>query len=309
MRHATSTKRRDDGQILVIFALALVAIVAMTGLVLDGGSTFVQRRDMQNVADSAAMTAGYAYANGGDAAAVTAAARSTAASNGYVDGTGGVSVTVSDVATPGGAGRNLTVTITKPHNNNFAGVVGMSSWQVTTTAMTLAGRPNSVLGAMPIIFNQKAFQGNGAGNGHEVVYSEPDPGSQDVPVTATNFNWTEWCNLCNADSASVDALINGGGAATTVNLKDKISPLNAGSHTTLFSDLSNWVGGDFPVPIVDDNGNMIGWAMFHLTGSVGGSTKQIRGYFESPINPGSMTIVDGGGVGGDFGSYSVYLVN
>jgi hypothetical protein len=309
MRTNTSSNRREDGQILVIFALALVSIVAMTGLVLDGGSTFVQRRDMQNVADSAAMTAGYAYAAGGDANAVQAAARSTASANGYVDGTGGVSVTVANAATPGGSGRNLTVTITKPHNNNFAGVVGMASWQVTTTAMTLAGRPNTVLGAMPIIFNQKAFSGNGAGPGHEVVYDEPDPGSQDVPLTATKFNWTEWCNSCNADSATVDGLINGGGTATTVNLNDKISPLNAGSHATLYSDLSNWVGGDFPVPIVDDSGNMVGWAMFHLTGSVGGSTKQIRGYFESPINPGAMTIVDGGGVGGDFGSYSVYLVN
>ena len=37
--------RRESGQVLVIFALALIAIVAMTGLVIDGGGTFVQRRE------------------------------------------------------------------------------------------------------------------------------------------------------------------------------------------------------------------------------------------------------------------------
>jgi len=166
-----SSVRSERGQVLVIFALALVAIVAMTGLVLDGGSTFVQRRDQQNVADSAAMAAGYAYSMGGNPPAVTAAARSTAASNGYVHGTGGVTVDVS-MDTPGGPGRHLTVTVSKPHNNNFAGIVGMPSWGVTTTAMTLAGRPNGGLGAMPIIFNQKAFDNNGAGSGHEMVYGE-----------------------------------------------------------------------------------------------------------------------------------------
>jgi Flp pilus assembly protein TadG len=308
MRQRTSPARRDSGQVLVIFALALVAIVAMTGLVLDGGSTFVQRRDMQNIADSAAMSAGYSYANGGDSTAVTAAARSTAASNGYVHGANGVSVTVS-LDAPGGAGRHLTVTISKPHQNNFAGIVGMSTWQVTTTAMTLAGRPNAVLGAMPIIFNIKAFGDNGAGPGHEVVYDEPAVGSNDVPLTSTSFNWTMWCNLCNANSNTVDDLINGGGTTTTVTLADKISPLNAGSHTTLYSDLSSWVGGDFPVPIVDDAGDMVGWAMVHLTGSVGGSTKEIRGYFESPINPVNMTIVDTADAGGDYGAYIVKLVN
>jgi hypothetical protein len=302
------SRTREDGQVLVIFALALVAIVAMTGLVLDGGATFVQRRDMQNVTDSAAMTAGYAYANGGDLTAATTAAQLTSASNGYTHGVGGVTVAVSMDA-GSGPGRQLTVTISSPHANTFAGIVGMPKWQVTTTATTLAGRPNGVVGAMPIIFNQKAFKGNGAGSGHEVIYDEPDPGNQDVPVTATKFNWTEYCNNCNADSNTVRNLIEGGGESRVVTLKDKISPLNAGSHTTLFSSLSAWVGKEFAVPVVDDAGKMVGWAMFHLTGSVGGSSKQIRGYFVSPINPTSMTIVDNVDAGGDFGAYIVKLVN
>jgi hypothetical protein len=94
-----------------------------------------------------------------------------------------------------------------------------------------------------------------------------------------------------------------------VTLDSHISPLNAGSHTTLYSSLATLVGTEFPVPIVDDAGHMVGWAMFHLSGSVGGSSKNIIGYFVSPINPGAMSISDTVPAGGNFGSYKVYLIN
>src|SRR3954468_13561643 len=95
-RRSNRRRARDErGQVLVIFALALVAIVAMTGLVLDGGSTFVHLRDQQNVADAAAMAAGYGYSLDGLTPSATTAARTSAASNGYNHGTGGVLVDVS----------------------------------------------------------------------------------------------------------------------------------------------------------------------------------------------------------------------
>lgn len=306
MRHPSSADpSRERGQVLVLFALALVAIVAMTGLVLDGGSAFVQRRGMQNVADSAAMSAGYAYAMGGDLNAATVAARSTAASNGYTHGVGGVTVDVTMVN--GNPAPLFTVAMSGPHANNFAGIVGMPSWQISTTATAQSGRPNGVIGALPIIFNKKAFDGNGSGN--EVAYDEPDPGPEDVPITANKFNWTEFCNECNADSNTVRQLIVNRGGTNTVTLNDKISPLNAGSHTTLFDALADLVGKEFAVPIVNDSGDMVGFAMFRLTGSVGGSTKQIRGYFVSPINPASMSIVANVAGGCECGAYVVKLTN
>jgi hypothetical protein len=309
MRRFASDERRDGGQILVIFALALTAIVAMTGLVLDGGSTFVQRRNMQNVADNAAMAAAYAYGMGGGVSGAQSAAISTAASNGYTDGTGGVSLTMFTNAA-GGAGRTFEVTINAPHNNNFAGIVGMSTWQVSTTAKTKAGWPNAVTGAMPIIFNQDAFDPNHSGIGNEITFSEPPVGSSDVPQDGTTFNWTMYCDQCNADSNVVDDLIINGGLSTETTLSDKISPLNAGSHTTLYSDLALYgIGNEYPVPIVDDAGLMVGWAMFHVTGSIGGSTKSISGYFVSPINPNNFLIVDTAPAGGQFGGYSVKLIN
>jgi hypothetical protein len=301
-------RRRERGQVLVIFALGLVAIVAMVGLVLDGGDTFVRKRDQQNVADHAAMAAGYAYAmsNGSSSAAATAA-WNTASSNGYTNLSNGVSISVSLDAAGTGA-RHITVTITKPHRNNFAGVVGLSSWPVTTTATVEAGWANGVVGAMPIIFNLSAFQSHGVGPDNAFTYSEPPPGSEDVPQTPDTFNWTMYCNNCNADSSTVDSLITVGGVDTVVDLSFLITPLNAGSHATLYSDLATYaVGTDFPVPLVDNNGLMVGFVMFHLTGSVGGSTKTISGYFTADVNPSAMTITSNAPPG--VGTYIVKLTN
>ena len=300
--------REQRGQVLVIFALALVAIVAMTGLVLDGGSTFVQRRDQQNVADAAAMAAAYSFGMTGSTSAASTAAQSTATSNSYTDGTGGVSIAVSNAA--GNPGWYFTVTVSKPHDNNFTGLLGMPSWGVTATATSISGRPNAAFGPLPIIFNETAFLLNGAKAGEDHPYDEPPVGSEDVPKGNTQFNWTEYCNGCNADSDTVrDLIVNQATNTATVLEKDKISPLNAGSHTTLFDALAEFIGGEFAVPIVNDSGNMVGFATFHLTGAVGGSTKQIRGYFVSPMTSGSLGIVQGGGDGGNFGSYVPTLVN
>jgi Flp pilus assembly protein TadG len=308
-RHQRRRSHDERGQVLVIFALALVAIVAMTGLVIDGGSTFVQRRDQQNVADAAAMAAGYAYAMSGSTGAGASAAQAVAASSGYTNGTDGVSVTVTNAA--GNPGWFFTTYVSAPHNNRFSGLIGLPSWNVTTTATVITGRPNAALGAMPIIFNQRAFIENGGGTtaASEATYIEPDPGSEDVPIDANRFNWTMYCDNCNGDSNTIAGIINSGGLSIEADLLWLLSPLNAGSHETLYSALANLIGQEFPVPIVDDSGNMVGWAMFHLTGSVGGSTKSIMGWFSTPVNSSNLKLVQNGTEGCDCGAWSVYLTN
>src|SRR4026209_171002 len=51
------TRRSHDrprGQVIFIFAVALVALLAMTGLIIDGGHAWSQQRHVQNAADAAA---------------------------------------------------------------------------------------------------------------------------------------------------------------------------------------------------------------------------------------------------------------
>jgi Flp pilus assembly protein TadG len=307
-RGAGGRNLAERGQLLVVFALALTAFIGMVGLVIDGGSTFVQRRDEQNVADAAAMAAGYASIAGVDARAT---ARAVAAGNGFTDGVDGARVDVQ--VTQGGA--SIKVTVTGPHQNVFSGLLGFPTWDVSATATVLAGVPNGAYGTLPVIFNEDAF--NNPANrdpNHPATFGEPPPGTQDVPQDASTFNWTVFCtasgNSCNGDSNVVLDQIEGNGNETTVYLNDQIGPLNAGSHTTLYDALAGVVGNAYPVAIVDDSGGLQGWAWFHVTGSVGGSSKQIFGWFETEANPAPMKITQtGGNPNGVYGAYAVYLVN
>ena len=301
---------RQRGQMLALFAICLVVIIAMTGLVIDGGMTLTQRREEQNTADAAAMAGAYAYATTSNASTAINEARDTAAANGYTHGQDGAIVTVT-VSFSGGL-ATVTANVTKPHRNYFSGIVGFGSWDVSVTASAIAGSPNAAMGAMPLLFNEETFT-SGYGQNSEVAFDEPGVGEQDVPQTANQFNWTVYCtangNPCNANTNTVDDLINGSGKSTVVKMTDEIGPLNAGAHAALFSSLAAFVGQEFPVAIVNDDGEMQGWAIFRITVSVGGDTKQIRGQFVSPVNETSLRIVPDGGAAGNFGDTDVRLTN
>jgi len=306
MNPMRTDRKAERGQILVLFTIAIVVVIGMLGLVLDGGSAFAQRRDEQNASDLAAMAGANAYltSTGDKTADATAAARAVALRNGYqTDAASGQVVDV--VVTPSTTGASVKVTVTKPHANNFSTIMGMSTWDVTAngTAQTSV-RPNGVTGAMPLLFNEAAFPNaicdertaaDGCASKIE-QYQLPGGGNEDVPQDATSFNWTIFCeasgNPCNADSSGVSDLINQGGETKTIFIDDKIGPLNAGSHTTLFDDLSNYVGGIYPVPIVCTtnisrapldpcpvDGTMVGWAYFKIVSIEGPPDKLIKGYF------------------------------
>lgn len=323
-RPVAGQRRRsgERGQVLIVFVIVIFAIIGMVGLVLDGGSAYAQRRDEQNVADIASIAGATAYLNtAGNASAkstaATAAAQSLAVANGYTHGTNGIAVNVQVANSLLAA--TVQVDITKPHRNNFAAIMGMPTWAVSVTATALSSEnPNAANGAMPLLFNAEAFPGaicdEDAGGCVPEVYQLPGGGNEDVPQDATQFNWTIFCtangNPCNANSSGVRNLIDGGGASTTVSIGDDIGPLNSGSHTTLFNALEAHVGGTFPVPIVDDDGAMVGFAYFKLLSVEGGSDKVIRGYFVSPVN-GEQLVVnpDAGEATLDTGVYKITLTN
>lgn len=58
MRHSRRPHDREEGQIVVLFALALVAILAFTSLVLDLGVLRNDRQTLVNTMDSAALAGG-----------------------------------------------------------------------------------------------------------------------------------------------------------------------------------------------------------------------------------------------------------
>ena len=69
MYRRQSHKGRQRGQMIMLFALSLTAILLVVGLVIDGGYALVQRRSAQNAADFAALAGARIVAEkvGGDA--------------------------------------------------------------------------------------------------------------------------------------------------------------------------------------------------------------------------------------------------
>jgi Flp pilus assembly protein TadG len=312
MRRSTAEHAGQRGQVLVIFALATVVLVGIVGLVLDGGAAFAQRRDEQSVADLAAMAAGTAFLNtnstvDGRTAAGEAAAQYASGLNNYSNGVNGttVSVTTTNML----SGSLIKVDLTGTRHNNFTSIFGIDHWNVSVTATVLVSDlPNGAYGVMPLMFNEEAFPGalcDEASSGcTPEVYQLPGNGSEDVPQDATQFNWTVFCagdtggTTCEASSDDVADIMDGGGNDDVVYVTDNISPLNAGTHTTLLDasgssgkpTLSDHVGEAWPVPIVNDAGEMVGFGYFRLVSVEGAPDKVIRGYFISPVNAAEFVV-------------------
>src|SRR5207342_3058933 len=167
-----------------------------------------------------------------DAPAAIARARTVAATNGYTHGTGGVVVNVTITT---GNGAEAQVDISAPHRNNFASIVGMPTWPVSTTAKAQAGYPDTANGAGPIIFSIDAF---GTGGQPLAAYGDKDhpydfgETNGDIPSGPGDLAWTNY-GTGNVDSNGVRDIIVGNSVVNkTIAFGEYIGQHNNGNHTT-----------------------------------------------------------------------------
>ncbi len=137
-------RRRDGrpGQVIVLFAICLVAMIAMAGLLVDGGMAWSNHRKAQAAADTAALAAAHAASNGKNH---TTAAEAIASDNGFPDtftdctgaaNASGVVVHLPPTSGPHAGNSGFVEVITSRANRNaFAGVVGMGCWIVAARAV------------------------------------------------------------------------------------------------------------------------------------------------------------------------------
>ncbi len=331
MRNSTS-RRRPKGQILAVFAIGLVAIVAGVGLVIDGGFTFAQRRGEQNAADLAAFAGANALLSGKDA---TAAAKASALQNGYPDGVDGVVVTVDVQPT------TVKVDIGAPRKNFFAGVVGLGTFQVDVTATALAGIPSKFIGVAPFILSQEVFDpASGLPFADFTVpydFTKTKGSGSDAPIDFDNMAWTN-LGTGNVSTNDVkDALDGSAPINADLALNDYIGQKNNGVHNALFdsnaqpSVNTTLAGLDVAVPIVggpvspsttcNDGSHTVGcfrgWALFHVISASkngGGEDGTIRGYFLTGITRSASAsdvcaVSDTSCQDGFHGVYVIKLVN
>ena len=277
--------RAQRGQILVVFVLAMVAIIGVIGLAIDGGGAYAQRRDQQTAADLAALAGANDYLLGNNASQAMDRARAISAANDFTNA-GSTSV---DVAIDTSNGVELQVTIVSPHRNSFLGALGMPSWDVTTSATALSGFPDTAAGAGPFIFSISAFDDDGSPKYQTATDFGETNG--DVPTGELDLAWTNY-GTGNVNTTEVSEIITGAEVVTeALSYGEYIGQHNNGNHNSLYGDVDTHLSGkEMPVAIVDAGGNFMGWATFHVNSASGGSSKHINGYFLSSFVSAQTTV-------------------
>jgi hypothetical protein len=132
-------RRRGTGQVLVIFAGAIIALLGIVAIVVDVSWYWANNLRVQRAADAAAL-AGAVYLPGSPASAYSYA-DIEATKNGYTTG-GGVTVTpIQDSRNGGTDPRQLDVTVSAPVQMFFMRVFGINSIQATRTAKAIYVQP------------------------------------------------------------------------------------------------------------------------------------------------------------------------
>jgi hypothetical protein len=286
MRSSGPSQERQAGQILVIFALSLTALLGFAGLAVDAGSTFAQQRSQQTAADLAAIAAANDYLINGTVSTAADRARLVAASNGF---THGANSTIVQVTLGTSNGFTARVAIIALHRNVMASVLGMPTWEVSTEGTAAAGFPDFAHGVSPFIFSADAFATDGT-----PLYQTPTNFGEtngDVPTSSLDFAWTNY-GTGNVSSSEVAEIIEGTRVIDKeLQFGEYIGQENNGNHTTLFNDVDDHLSGrTLPVAVVDSSGNFAGWATFHVISASSGSDKHVRGYFLSAFESAAMDI-------------------
>ncbi len=126
----------ERGQAIILIVFAIIGLIGMAALVIDGGNAYLERRKTQNAADAAALAGALARIEGGS---WREAALASALDNGYDNN--GISNTV-ELNTPPVSGpysndpEYLQVIVTSHLDTFFGPVVGIRRITVSSQAIT-----------------------------------------------------------------------------------------------------------------------------------------------------------------------------
>jgi Putative Flp pilus-assembly TadE/G-like len=160
----------DRGQVIVLFAFALLVMVLMVGLVVDAGYAFAQRRGSQNAADFAAMAGSRIVgeyftgqpAGAGTDANVDSAIRAALSSNRaelvnaqYVNAAGVINGTVGAGTIPSSA-AGVVVDADISWRPFLLGLIGINDWSAGSRATAMT-KGIAAGGVLPIGINGDRF--------------------------------------------------------------------------------------------------------------------------------------------------------
>lgn len=147
MKQAMRMFRKENGQSMVIFAVALVAVLATCALSIDVGVMALTKSNLQTAADSAALAGAQALPD--DPEEAESLARKYAAENG--DPSDEVTVSISE------DDRAITVDIHRTSDTQFAKILDVNKTRSHATATANIGIAASVPWIVPFVIPKPAI--------------------------------------------------------------------------------------------------------------------------------------------------------
>jgi putative Flp pilus-assembly TadE/G-like protein len=205
-------KQRQQGQIVAIFALSLVAILAMAGVVIDGGNIYVQRRTAQNAADAAALAGTRALLAAQNASDSTIAGEicKYANSNAFgviptptaffvgLDGSPGQTITLpagcpsgqtANNVIPNGQVAGVHVDVNIPFHTYIAGMIGIANVTAAASATAQVGAMTGINADDAPVAGCGVMMDTG-GQSAPDIFKQPLPTNGDLPV----IDYNTWVN-------------------------------------------------------------------------------------------------------------------
>ena len=272
---------RARGQTIVIFAISLVALVAVVGLVIDGGNAYAQQRRAQNGIDAASEAGTVQLARkmmgveatntmaqwdtlvlGSVQAAATANGITTVLTPDYVDIDGVVLGPVGTGVIPANT-AGVHAKGERRFDTYLAGVVGLGEFKATVEATSITGYLESISanGLMPLTF-PLIFTQCETGGGSNRLYNPliGSPPSNDWPVGPNNLVALPLCSNGPGNVGWIDWDPPFGGASDVAasilnpDSGEVFSPhwyfvAETGGITSLDDEMDTWEGRDIQLPI------------------------------------------------------------
>ena len=133
-------RKKEEGQILVLVALALIVLIGVMGLAIDMGYLRYMKRQIQTAADAGAIAGALELGSCGSGCSgpITTAAQTASSENGFANGVKGVTIGVNAPPIAGdpyaGAAGVVEVIVSQVEPVHFASIFGVGSVTVNARA-------------------------------------------------------------------------------------------------------------------------------------------------------------------------------
>jgi hypothetical protein len=268
---------RPDGQILVVMALAITALLLGSAVVIDGGNAYAQLRRAQNAADATAEAGAVQLARGISGVAITdadvnLAITTSATENGlsavvtkeYTDVAGTTLGPVGTGTIPTGA-QGVRVGGDIDFGTYLARLAGADQWKASAEATAITGyaEESGLGGLIPLTFPILLTECESGGGSSKLIF--PDDGVPPlglewpfgvnnrvaIPLCSNgpgNVGWIDWSGG-GGGAAEVEKYIRGTKLNPSISTPHWYEVTETGAMTSLDAPMDIWEGKDITIPI------------------------------------------------------------